>query len=65
MDYPDAGRRWRLYLPLRPDVATALYRMADAEARPPRIQATVLLADALRRAGYLPDDRPSAIEPRS
>jgi hypothetical protein len=49
-------RRTRRVLPVRSDVRAALWRLAEAEARAPRTQASLLIADGLRRAGYLPDD---------
>jgi hypothetical protein len=44
-------------VPLDEPLAEALRRLAQRELRPPRLQAAILLREALRRAGELPDDR--------
>jgi hypothetical protein len=49
-----------IYVPLKADVKDALIKLADRELRDPRRQASLLLTDALRRAGALPTDNRQA-----
>jgi hypothetical protein len=52
MDTNPRPRR-AIYLALVPDIREALWRQAEAEARAPKAQAVRLIAEGLRRAGYL------------
>jgi len=50
-----------IYVPLSEPIRRALNDLAEREYRDPRDQATMMLADALRKAGALPEDRSTAL----
>jgi len=50
-----------IYVPLSEPSRRALNDLAEREYRDPRDQATMMLADALRKAGALPEDRSAAL----
>jgi len=50
-----------IYVPLSEPIRRALNDLAEREYRDPRDQATMMLADALRKAGALPEDRSAAL----
>jgi hypothetical protein len=55
-----------IYIPLPLPTREALFQLAEQEWRSPKDQAALLLTEALRARGALPDDtRPSALSASS
>ncbi len=50
-----------IYVPLSEPIRRALNDLAEREYRDPRDQATMMLADALRKAGALREDRSATL----
>ena len=63
--YPPDHIERRLFVPITWREAEALRKLAESERRDPRHQAAYFIAEGLRGAGVLTDDRAPTTEPRA